>query len=242
MARRTGNEEMAGARDFADAVDRLVSAAIRGEEPPDGASPEATRLAAAFVLLDRLVGQYRALPTAVHEGAAEAEKVLLSLRSGYEHPVWTYVSGVRTKHRLSRKLPVEELRRRAYTVGCMEELKRRDGLSVRGAATMLAGEAYYRRHRLAASALRKWPEALQEPPAIKVAEDWRQRLMTEARDGADAVRLTTHALTTLEEADRLPSLAAAATRRPMFLKLADGAGNVVGEIAVTAPDRPLLSG
>src|SRR6516162_3291826 len=122
MAARDEADRKAEARAFADQVDALVSATLRGEEPPADAPEDAVKLAASFLLLDRLVSQYAMLcPPAIGtaEGVHAAQWMLLCLRSGYEHPLWTYISGVRTKHRMNRKAAPADLRRRAYSVGLM---------------------------------------------------------------------------------------------------------------------------
>ena len=71
MAARDEADRKAEARAFTDQVDALVSATLRGDSPPTDASEDAVRLAAAFVLLDRLVSQYAMLPLAANEGAVE---------------------------------------------------------------------------------------------------------------------------------------------------------------------------
>jgi hypothetical protein len=174
------------------------------------------------------------LPTAANEGAVEAMKVLLALRSGYDHPLWVYLTGIRTKHRLNRKAPLEDLRRRAYTVGLMRALEKINGSKGRAAAKALSEHDYYRRHGITFAALRHWPEDLQEPPALDVADTWYRDLIANAREGDDAVQRTVTALQTIETADRVPSLAAAARKRPMYVKLVDKSGRPVGEIEISA--------
>jgi hypothetical protein len=102
MAARDEAHRKAEARAFTDQVDTLVSATLRGEPTP-AASEDAVRLAAAFMLLDRLVTQYATIGPAfaAEEGAAEAQRVLFALRSGFDHPVWNYLNGMATASRPS---------------------------------------------------------------------------------------------------------------------------------------------
>ena len=194
-------------------------------------------LAAGFLLLDRLVSQYAMLaPPAIGtaEGVHAAQWMLLCLRSGYDHPLWTYISGVRTKHRMNRKAAPADLRRRAYSVGLMRALEKINGNTGRAAAKALSEHDYYRRYGVTFAALRHWPEDLQEPPALDLADTWCDDLMANARDGDDAVQRTVTALQTIESKDRVPSLAAAAHKRPLYAKLVDKTGQPVGEIEVHA--------
>jgi len=232
VAARDEADRKAEARAFTDQVDALVSATLRGDSPPTDASEDAVRLAAAFVLLDRLVSQYAMLPLAAHEGAVEAMKALLALRSGYDHPLWIYVTGIRTKYRLNRKASPEDLQRRAYSVGLMRALEKINGSTGRAAAKALSEHDYYRRHGVTFAALRHWPEDLQERPALDLADTWCRDLMANARDGDDAVQRTVAALQTIESKDRVPSLAAAAHKRPLYVKLVDKTGQPVAEMEV----------
>jgi len=235
MAARDEAGRKADARTFVDRVDVLVSAALRREAPPPAAD-DAIRLAAAFVLLDRLVSQYVMLSgpaIAAEEGAVEAQRVLFSLRTGYNHPVWTYLNGIRTKYRASAKAPLEELQRRAYTVACIRALQKiNGGISIRAAAKALSARDYYRSHGVTFATLRKWPERLQEPPALDLADRWQRELVANARDADDAMRRTITALQTIEAADRTPSLAAAARQRPAYAKVVDASGRIVAEVEV----------
>ena len=241
MARRHEGMNKRVARDFTDSVDALVSAAKRGELNNLSGEPDAIRLSAALVLLDRLVTQYKTAAIgniAIDEGVIEAEKLLLSLRSGYEHPLWTYLTGVRTKHRLHKKPPVEILRQRAYWVGCMNAMQAiKPDASRREMSRQIADTDYCRRHGISAEWVRKWPDELHEAAALDCAKDW-QKHLTEARDGAACVARTAEALEYLEEnADRLPRMAAAARRRPMFAKLTDKDGRIVAEVEVRSMEK-----
>jgi hypothetical protein len=234
MATRDEAARKAEARAFSDQVDALVSATVRGDPPPADASEDAVRLAAAFVLLDRVVSQYAMLPLAANEGAVEAQKALLALRSGYDHPLWSYVTGIRTKYRLNRKASPEDLRRRAYSVGLMRALEKINGNTGRAAAKALSEHDYYRRYGVTFAALRHWPEDLQEPPALDLADTWCRDLVANARGGDDAVQRTVTALQTIEGKDRVPSLAAAARKRPLYAKFVDKTGQLLAEVEVHA--------
>jgi hypothetical protein len=237
MAARDEADRKAEARAFADQVDALVSATLRGEEPPADVPEDAVKLAASFLLLDRLVSQYAMLcPPAIGtaEGVHAAEWLLLCLRSGYEHPLWTYISGVRTKHRMNRKAAPADLRRRAYSVGLMRALEEIYVFTARAAAKALSELDYFRRRNVTEPALRKWPAELQEPAALDLASLWFRGLHANAKNADDAMRQTVTALEALEEMDRTPSLAAAARMRPAFAKLVDQTGRLVAEVEVRA--------
>jgi hypothetical protein len=235
MAARDEAYRKAEARGFTDQVDALVSATLRGYPPPADASDDAVQLAAGFLLLDRLVSQYAMLcPPAIGtaEGVHAAQWMLLCLRSGYDHPLWTYISGVRTKHRMNRKAAPADLRRRAYSVGLMRALEEIYGSTARAAAKALSELDYFRRLNVTEAALRKWPAELQEPAALDSAALWFRTLHANAKNADDAMRHTVTALEALEEMDRTPSLVAAARMRPAFVKLVDQTGRLVAEVEV----------